>query len=132
MKYLLVVVVIGLQQINAQFGAPFPGFGPLGPLAPPLLPPRLVQPPTLQFQVPPGTCGLVCTVFDLLAVNPNFSTLVNAVKAAGLVERLSGPGPVTIFAPTNAAFDLVPPPKLQVRIAPCYQLLVFKNISRHS
>ena len=112
MKYLLVVVVVGVQQISAQFGAPFGGFGPV---APPLLPPRPVKPPTLQFQVPPGTCGLTCTVFDLLAVNPNFSTLVNAVKAAGLVERLSGPGPVTIFAPTNAAFDLVPPPKLQVR-----------------
>ncbi len=34
----------------------------------------------------------------------DFSTLVDAVKAAGLVETLSGPGPFTVFAPTNAAF----------------------------
>lgn len=34
-----------------------------------------------------------------------FSTLVTAVKAAGLVETLSGPGPFTVFAPTDAAFD---------------------------
>jgi len=36
------------------------------------------------------------------------STLVAAVKQAGLVETLSGPGPYTVFAPTNAAFDKLP------------------------
>lgn len=35
-------------------------------------------------------------------------TLVAAVKAAGLVETLKGPGPFTVFAPTNAAFDALP------------------------
>lgn len=34
----------------------------------------------------------------------NFQTLVTAVKAAGLVETLSGPGPFTVFAPTDEAF----------------------------
>ena len=36
------------------------------------------------------------------------TTLVAAVKAAGLVETLSGPGPFTVFAPTNTAFDKLP------------------------
>lgn len=36
--------------------------------------------------------------------NPALSTLVSAVKAAGLVDTLNGPGPFTIFAPTNDAF----------------------------
>lgn len=36
------------------------------------------------------------------------TTLVAAVKAAGLVETLSGKGPFTVFAPTNAAFDKLP------------------------
>ncbi|RYY50745.1 MAG: fasciclin domain-containing protein [Chitinophagaceae bacterium] len=36
------------------------------------------------------------------------TTLVAAVKQAGLVETLSGAGPFTVFAPTNAAFDAVP------------------------
>ncbi|MDO7847371.1 fasciclin domain-containing protein [Hymenobacter sp. M29] len=36
------------------------------------------------------------------------STLVSAVKQAGLVETLSGPGPFTVFAPTNAAFEKLP------------------------
>ena len=35
-------------------------------------------------------------------------TLVAAVKAAGLVKTLKGPGPFTVFAPTNAAFDALP------------------------
>ena len=43
------------------------------------------------------------------AVNSkDHTTLVAAVKAAGLVETLSGPGPFTVFAPTNAAFAKLP------------------------
>ena len=43
------------------------------------------------------------------AVNsPDHTTLVAAVKAAGLVETLSGPGPFTVFAPTNEAFAKLP------------------------
>ena len=37
-----------------------------------------------------------------------FKTLVAAVKAAGLVETLSGPGPFTVFAPTDEAFNKLP------------------------
>ncbi|RPD48596.1 fasciclin domain-containing protein [Hymenobacter sediminis] len=39
---------------------------------------------------------------------PSVTTLVKAVKAAGLDETLSGAGPYTVFAPTNAAFDKLP------------------------
>ncbi|MEO5889408.1 MAG: fasciclin domain-containing protein [Ferruginibacter sp.] len=43
------------------------------------------------------------------AVNSkDHTTLVAAVKAAGLVETLSGAGPFTVFAPTNEAFDMLP------------------------
>ena len=48
---------------------------------------------------------------DIVAVasaNPDFSTLVAAVGAAGLVETLQGAGPFTVFAPTNAAFAALP------------------------
>tara|TARA_B110000908_G_C10094119_1_gene375472 strand:- start:68 stop:580 length:513 start_codon:yes stop_codon:yes gene_type:complete len=48
------------------------------------------------------------TVVAIAAGNKDFSTLVAAVKAAGLAEALSGDGPFTIFAPTNAAFDKLP------------------------
>ena len=48
---------------------------------------------------------------DIVAIasaNPDFSTLVAAVSAAGLVETLQGEGPFTVFAPTNAAFEALP------------------------
>ena len=41
-----------------------------------------------------------------------FNTLVTAVQAAGLTETLKGPGPFTVFAPTDAAFAKVPKAKL--------------------
>jgi uncharacterized surface protein with fasciclin (FAS1) repeats len=48
------------------------------------------------------------TVVAIAASNPDFSTLVAAVKAAGLAETLSGEGPFTVFAPTNVAFAKLP------------------------
>lgn len=47
-------------------------------------------------------------IVDIAAGNKNFSTLVAAVKAAGLVDTLKGAGPFTVFAPTNAAFAKLP------------------------
>ena len=48
------------------------------------------------------------TVVEIAAGNKDFSTLVTAVKAAGLAETLSGEGPFTVFAPTNEAFAKLP------------------------
>jgi uncharacterized surface protein with fasciclin (FAS1) repeats len=54
--------------------------------------------------LPPDTMPAK-NIVELAAATPNLSTLVTAVIAAGLTETLSGPGPFTVFAPTNAAFD---------------------------
>lgn len=48
------------------------------------------------------------TIVGVAVANENFTTLVAAVKAAGLVETLSGKGPFTVFAPLNSAFDKLP------------------------
>lgn len=48
------------------------------------------------------------TIVENAAKSKDHTTLVAAVKAAGLVDTLSGPGPFTVFAPTNAAFDRLP------------------------
>lgn len=48
------------------------------------------------------------TVVDIAVGSPDHTTLVAAVTAAGLGETLSGAGPFTIFAPTNAAFEALP------------------------
>ena len=52
--------------------------------------------------------GDVKDVVDIAIGSEDHTTLVAAVKAAGLVETLKGEGPFTIFAPTNAAFDKLP------------------------
>ena len=55
-------------------------------------------------QSPKATKNIV----ELASSDPQFSTLVTAVKAAGLVETLSAAGPYTVFAPTNDAFAKLP------------------------
>ena len=53
------------------------------------------------------------------AVNSkDHTTLVAAVKAAGLVETLQGKGPFTVFAPTNAAFDKLPKGTVETLLKP--------------
>ena len=47
-------------------------------------------------------------IIDNAVNSKDHTTLVAAVKAAGLVDTLKGPGPFTVFAPTNAAFDALP------------------------
>lgn len=47
-------------------------------------------------------------IVDTAIAAGSFNTLVTAVQAAGLVETLKGPGPFTVFAPTDAAFAKIP------------------------
>lgn len=57
-------------------------------------------------------------IVELAAATPELSTLVAAVQAAGLVDTLSGPGPFTVFAPTNQAFDALPEGTLDSLLLP--------------
>ncbi len=50
----------------------------------------------------------MANIVETAVSNGNFKTLVAAVTEAGLVETLSGPGPFTVFAPTDAAFEKLP------------------------
>lgn len=56
-------------------------------------------------------------IVDTAVKAGNFTTLVAAVKAAGLVDTLKGPGPFTVFAPTDAAFAKVPKATLDALLA---------------
>jgi uncharacterized surface protein with fasciclin (FAS1) repeats len=56
-------------------------------------------------------------IIETAVSNSDFSTLVTAIKAAGLVETLSGEGPFTVFAPTNAAFAKIPEATLNAVLA---------------
>jgi len=58
------------------------------------------------------------TIPELAAAAGSFHTLVAAVKAAGLADVLSGPGPFTVFAPTDAAFKALPKGTLESLLEP--------------
>lgn len=62
--------------------------------------------------------GRGADIVDIAAGNPDFSTLVAAVQAAGLVETLKSPGPFTVFAPTNAAFAALPRGTVETLLRP--------------
>jgi len=57
------------------------------------------------------------TIVDIAMSDENFSTLVTALQAAGLVEALQGEGPFTVFAPTNEAFEALPEGALDALVA---------------
>ena len=57
-------------------------------------------------------------IVEVASENENFTTLVAAVKAADLVETLSGNGPFTVFAPTNAAFEKLPAGTVETLLKP--------------
>jgi uncharacterized surface protein with fasciclin (FAS1) repeats len=56
-------------------------------------------------------------IVDVAIANGGFTTLVTAIKAAGLVDTLKGAGPFTVFAPTDAAFAKVPTETLNALLA---------------
>jgi uncharacterized surface protein with fasciclin (FAS1) repeats len=66
------------------------------------------------------------------AVNSkDHTTLVAAVKAAGLVETLQGPGPFTVFAPVNSAFDALPPGAVENLLKPENKAALTKVLTCH-
>src|SRR5215211_5146047 len=66
------------------------------------------------------------------AVNSkDHTTLVAAVKAAGLVETLQGPGPFTVFAPTNEAFAALPAGTVETLVKPENKETLTKILTYH-
>lgn len=66
------------------------------------------------------------------AVNSkDHTTLVAAVKAAGLVDALSGPGPFTVFAPTNAAFAKLPAGTVETLVKPENKAMLTSILTYH-
>ena len=66
------------------------------------------------------------------AVNSkDHTTLVAAVKAAGLVDTLAGPGPFTVFAPTNEAFAKLPPGTVDTLLKPENKAMLVAVLTYH-
>ena len=71
------------------------------------------------------------TIAENAANAPNLTTLVAAVKAAGLVETLQGEGPFTVFAPTNEAFEALPAGTVDNLLKPENKEMLTKILTAH-
>ncbi|OYY89566.1 MAG: fasciclin [Sphingomonas sp. 28-66-16] len=71
------------------------------------------------------------TIPENAAAASNLTTLVAAVKAADLVDTLSGPGPFTVFAPTNAAFGRLAPGTVDTLLKPENKETLVKVLTYH-
>ena len=71
------------------------------------------------------------TIVANASAAPNLSKLVSAVKAAGLVQTLSGPGPFTVFAPTDEAFGRLAPGTLDTLMKPANKATLAKVLTYH-
>ncbi len=71
------------------------------------------------------------TIVTNASAAPNLTTLVTAVKAAGLVDTLSGPGPFTVFAPTNDAFAKLPAGTVDTLTQPDNKATLTKILTYH-
>jgi uncharacterized surface protein with fasciclin (FAS1) repeats len=73
----------------------------------------------------------VGTIVDVAVATDGFATLVAALKAADLVETLSGEGPFTVFAPTDAAFAALPAGVLDALLLPENKATLVKILTYH-
>jgi len=71
------------------------------------------------------------TIVDVASGSDSFNTLVQAVQAAELAGTLSGEGPYTVFAPTDAAFDQLPDGALDFLLQPENQDLLAQVLQYH-
>jgi len=77
----------------------------------------------------PASAG---TIVDIAASTDGFGTLVAAVQAADLVETLSGPGPFTVFAPTDDAFAALPEGLVDALLLPENKDVLVKILTYHA
>jgi uncharacterized surface protein with fasciclin (FAS1) repeats len=94
--------------------------------------------PAAQAAAPapnPTVGGAVMDATKPIATNaaaaPNLTTLVSAVKAAGLATTLAGPGPFTVFAPTNDAFSRLAPGTVDTLLKPENKATLAKVLTYH-
>ena len=78
------------------------------PQATPTAAPTMAPEPTMMPEPTEMPAPELMDIFDTAVADGRFTTLVTAVQAAGLVDALKGEGPLTVFAPTDEAFALLP------------------------
>src|SRR5215217_8824617 len=81
--------------------------------------------------VAPKSFAQTKNIVETAVSSKDHTTLVAAVKAAGLVETLSSAGPFTVFAPTNAAFNMLPKGTVETLVKPENKATLTKILTYH-
>jgi uncharacterized surface protein with fasciclin (FAS1) repeats len=126
LKTLLISATIGLGCMNAF--VVLPSFAQTNETKPT---PSTTTKPSTTKTTEPATSAKSNTIIDVASGNSSFTTLVTAIKAAGLVETLSGKGPFTVFAPTDAAFKALPKGTLEMLLKPENKAKLTKVLTYH-
>lgn len=114
-----------------------PAFAQTSPAAPPAGPaPQTAAPAPAAAAAPnPAIGGAAMDATKTIVANasaaPTLSTFVKAITAADLTATLSGPGPYTVFAPTDDAFTRLPPDTLAQLMKPENKALLAKVLTYH-
>ena len=91
----------------------------------------MTEAPTSEAPTSEAPADELQDIVTIASGNEDFSTLVAAVGAAGLVETLQGEGPFTVFAPTNAAFAALPAGLVDKLLLPENKDLLVKILTYH-
>jgi uncharacterized surface protein with fasciclin (FAS1) repeats len=119
--------VAGIGPVAAQTAAP---------VSPPTGGTPAASPPAASAAAPLPMVGgapmfPTKTIVENASASRDHTTLVAAIKASGLVETLSGPGPFTVFAPTNDAFSRLAPGTVTTLMKPANKASLVKVLTYH-
>ncbi|HNL52562.1 MAG TPA: fasciclin domain-containing protein [Actinomycetota bacterium] len=89
------------------------------------------SPAATSAEASPTATAEAGTIVEVASGNPDFSTLVAAVSAAGLAETLGAEGPYTVFAPTNEAFEALPAGLLDELLKPKNKEVLTQILTYH-
>jgi transforming growth factor-beta-induced protein len=93
---------------------------------------KVLLPPTFSLtDLKEAPVAVTKNIVQLASETKDLSTLVAAVKAAGLVDTLSAVGPYTVLAPTNAAFAKIPADVLEKLLLPANKAILVKILTYH-
>lgn len=96
-----------------------------------LVAPLLALTPVLATPASAQADDAASTVVEAATTNPDLTTLAKALTAAGVTETLSGAGPFTVFAPTDAAFAAVPQPMTDYLMDPANKDTLTQVLTYH-
>lgn len=116
------VIPVAVAPVEAPAAALAPPVAPAAPAAP-VTPPN---PPVGGAEMDQAR-----TIVENASAAPNLTTLVRLVQAADLVPTLSGPGPFTVFAPTDEAFGRLPAGTIDALAAPEYKPKLVEILTYH-